>query len=239
MNERFLFFKNFKHIADNLPDDMRLKFYDGLLAYVFDGIEPEDAYIAALITAIKPSLDKEDKRGGNHNPTGLNQYSEVKRGQKEVKNNFEQVKSGQSGQSFLETGNRKQETGNLNNIPSNEGGKTEKINFALSQINAVFEKYNLPKILKLTDQRKIKLKQRIREVGGFDNFLGEMEKALAESSFLRGDNSRSWSADFDFFLQASSWQKVLEGKYADRQRKDDDADYWAELEKRVAEAENA
>jgi len=117
MNKRFLFFENFKSIADKLPDDMRLKFYDALLAYVFDGVEPDDVMIAALITAIKPSLDKEDKRGGNHNPTGQNQYSEVKTGQKEVKNNFEQVKNGQSGQSFLETetgnGNRKQETENI------------------------------------------------------------------------------------------------------------------------------
>lgn len=107
MNKRFLFFENFKSIADKLPDDMRLKFYDALLAYVFDGVEPDDVMIAALITAIKPSLDKEDKRGGNHNPTGQNQYSEVKTGQKEVKN----------GQSFLETetgnGNRKQETENI------------------------------------------------------------------------------------------------------------------------------
>lgn len=117
MNKRFLFFENFKSIADKLPDDMRLNFYDALLAYVFDGVEPDDVMIAALITAIKPSLDKEDKRGGNHNPTGQNQYSEVKTGQKEVKNNFEQVKNGQSGQSFLETetgnGNRKQETENI------------------------------------------------------------------------------------------------------------------------------
>jgi hypothetical protein len=104
MNKRFLFFENFKSIADKLPDDMRLEFYDALLAYVFDGIEPDDVMIAALITAIKPSLDKEDKRGGNNNPTGQNQYSKVKTGQKEVK-------SGQSGQSFLETetGNRKEE----------------------------------------------------------------------------------------------------------------------------------
>jgi hypothetical protein len=104
MNKRFLFFENFKSIADKLPDDMRLRFYDALLAYVFDGVEPDDVMIAALITAIKPSLDKEDKRGGNNNPTGQNQYSKVKTGQKEVK-------SGQSGQSFLETetGNRKEE----------------------------------------------------------------------------------------------------------------------------------
>ena len=109
MSKRFLFFENFKSIADKLPDDMRLKFYDALLSYVFDGVESDDVMIAALITAIKPSLDKEDKRGGNNNPTGQNQYSKVKSGQKEVK-------IGQSGQSFLETetevrnGSKKQET---------------------------------------------------------------------------------------------------------------------------------
>lgn len=109
MNKRFLFFENFKSIADKLPDDMRLKFYDALLSYVFDGVESDDVMIAALITAIKPSLDKEDKRGGNNNPTGQNQYSKVKSGQKEVKR-------GKSGQSFLETetevrnGSKKQET---------------------------------------------------------------------------------------------------------------------------------
>ena len=116
MNERFLFFKNFKSIADKLPDDMRLKFYDALLAYVFDGIEPDDVMISALITAIKPSLDKEDKRGGCHNPSGQNQYTSGQNRSKEVKKDFEQVKSGQSGQSFLETetgnGSKKQETGN-------------------------------------------------------------------------------------------------------------------------------
>jgi len=53
-----------------------------------------------LITAIKPSLDKEERRGGNHNPTGQNQYS---LGQKEVKTGQNKSKGGQSGQSFLET----------------------------------------------------------------------------------------------------------------------------------------
>lgn len=115
MNERFLFFKNFKHIADNLPDDMRLKFYDGLLAYVFDGVEPEDAYIAALITAIKPSLDKEDKRGGVREGAGApkgNQNAD-KNNQKQsktIKINQTEIKNNQNNQSFLETGNRKQET---------------------------------------------------------------------------------------------------------------------------------
>lgn len=102
MRDKFLFFKNFKTVAEKLPDDMRLKFYDAMTAYVFDGVESDDPVIAALVGAIKPSLDKVDNRGGNHNPTGQNQYNEVKRGQNEVK-------VGQSGQSFQETRNKKQE----------------------------------------------------------------------------------------------------------------------------------
>lgn len=61
MNERFIFFKNFKSIADKLPDDMRLKFYDALLAYVFDGIKPDDVIIEALIMAIKPTLEGDEE----------------------------------------------------------------------------------------------------------------------------------------------------------------------------------
>lgn len=95
MRDKFLFFKNFKTVAEKLPDDLRLKFYDAMTAYVFDGVESDDPVIAALVGAIKPSLDKVDNRGGNHNPTGQNQYSEVK--------------NGQSGQSFQETRNKKQE----------------------------------------------------------------------------------------------------------------------------------
>ena len=119
MKDRFLFFENFKKIADTLPDDLRLKFYDALTSYVFDDEEPEAPVIKSLIIAIKPSLDKEEKRGGNHNPAGQNQHSKdkqnnigVKDGQKNNSLGQKEVKVGQSGQSFLETetgnGNRKQ-----------------------------------------------------------------------------------------------------------------------------------
>ena len=125
--DRFLFFENFRRIANSLPDDLRLQFYDALTAYVFDEVEPEDPIIKSLIIAISPSLDKEEKRGGNHNPTGQNQYSKDKQEGKKVKecqnNNVlgqKEVESGQSGQSFLETetrnGNKKQEI----NIPPSE-----------------------------------------------------------------------------------------------------------------------
>ena len=111
MTNKFMFFENFKETADKLPDELRLKFYDAMTDYVFKGVEPDDVVVSALITAIKPSLDKVEKRGGNNNPNGNNQH---KVGQSEVKNEVKEVKVGQSGQSFLETEtrNKKQETEN-------------------------------------------------------------------------------------------------------------------------------
>lgn len=107
--EGFYFFTNYRNIAKDLPVELRAEFYEALMDYAIDGIEPENGIIKALITAIKPSLDKTEKRGGNHNPTGQNQYKEVKVGQSEVKSGQNEVKVGQSGQTF-----NKQETRNIN-----------------------------------------------------------------------------------------------------------------------------
>lgn len=78
--DKFMFFPNFKAMADKLDDGMRLKFYDALTNYVFHDIQPDDPIISALLEAIKPSLDKVDGRqnnGGNHNPNGVNQHTKV------------------------------------------------------------------------------------------------------------------------------------------------------------------
>ena len=120
MTNKFMFFENFKETADKLPDELRLKFYDAMTDYVFKGIEPDDVVISALITAIKPSLDKEDGRknnGGNHNPTGKNQFLK----EKEIEQNQKQLKylrsipvnSGQIGQTRSIPLETETETGNI------------------------------------------------------------------------------------------------------------------------------
>lgn len=132
MKDRFLFFENFYRIAESLPEDLQLKFYKSLMGYVFDGIIPDDAIMKSLIIALQPSLDKEEKRGGNHNPLGQNQHSkstqkntEVKVGQNNNDLGQKEVKVGQSGQPFLETEtrNKKQETKKKNK-------QKEKISFS-------------------------------------------------------------------------------------------------------------
>lgn len=111
MSGKFMFFANFKETADKLPDDLRLKFYDAMTDYVFNGIEPEDVIISALITAIKPSLDKEDGRGGARDGAGAKKNNQNAKKQSITinDNNVEQsktiktIKNNQNNQSFLET----------------------------------------------------------------------------------------------------------------------------------------
>lgn len=84
MTDKFTFFENFKNTADKLPDDLRLKFYDALTNYVFYGDEPDDPIVGALITALKPSLNREDARGGFRVGSGRPKSNE---NQTEIKNN--------------------------------------------------------------------------------------------------------------------------------------------------------
>lgn len=108
--------------------------------------------------------------------------------------------------------------------PQGDDVKTQP-HFDLTPLNVVFERFGLPKVQKLTDDRRRKLKLRCEETGGYGEFIGQMEAALANSSFLRGDNRQGWRAGIDFFLQRSSWQKVLEGVYADKKTQNDDEFY--------------
>ena len=121
MSSKFMFFENFKETADKLPDELRLKFYDAMTDYVFKGIEPDDVVISALITAIKPSLDKEDYRGGAREGAGR-KSNEIKVNQNNSKQSNE-IKTNQKNQSFLET---ETETGNISPlIRSPQGDNTQ------------------------------------------------------------------------------------------------------------------
>lgn len=91
MNKKFIFFENFKETADKLPDDLRLKFYDAMTDYVFNGIEPEDIIVSALVSAINPVL-LEEKRGGARENSGR-KSKEIKINQNNQIENFEKTEN--------------------------------------------------------------------------------------------------------------------------------------------------
>jgi len=73
---------------------------------------------------------------------------------------------------------------------------------------------SLPKVLKLSDKRRMKIRVRFEEMSfNYDTLQQVFDKAEA-SNFLRGDNARGWRADFDWiFSNSTNWLKILEGKY--------------------------
>lgn len=74
---------------------------------------------------------------------------------------------------------------------------------------------SFPRVTKLSDTRKRTIKARLKQYT-IDDFRKLFQMA-EESSFLKGQNARDWSASFDWLIKDSNMAKVLDGNYADRQ----------------------
>ncbi len=74
-----------------------------------------------------------------------------------------------------------------------------------------------PKLIKLSDARKHKIRIRLQEMGGGEKGLEVMQeifRRLEASNFLKGENKRGWKASFDWvFENDKNWVKVWEGNY--------------------------
>lgn len=74
-----------------------------------------------------------------------------------------------------------------------------------------------PRLRNISDGRKKAIRARWKEYGqNIDTFRELFEKAEA-SAFMKGRNSRNWTADFNWLMKADNMAKVLEGKYDDTQ----------------------
>lgn len=86
------------------------------------------------------------------------------------------------------------------------------VEVAFKQFQEFAKKHDLPKPTKLTKKRRAALRARFIDHGG-PQIWAQVLQEIEVSPGLRGDNSRGWQVDFDFLLQPSSLQKLLEGKY--------------------------
>ena len=75
---------------------------------------------------------------------------------------------------------------------------------------------SFPRVTKLSENRKKAIRARLK-VYTPDDFKKMFEMAEG-SSFLKGANSRNWSATFDWLINDSNMAKVLDGNYQDRQQ---------------------
>ena len=94
--------------------------------------------------------------------------------------------------------------------------KKEKIDYQL-----IADMYNrlcpsFPHIRSLSEARKKAIKARLKTYT-LEDFQSVFENAEA-SSFLKGQNARNWTADFDWLIKDANMAKVLDGNYADKPR---------------------
>lgn len=73
---------------------------------------------------------------------------------------------------------------------------------------------SFPRLTKLSDSRKKAIRARLRQYS-IDDFR-KLFRMAQESSFLKGQNDRNWSATFDWMLKDANMAKILDGNYADK-----------------------
>lgn len=78
--------------------------------------------------------------------------------------------------------------------------------------NEIADLCGLPRIAKLTDRRRRAFAIRQREYPEIEDWRRAF-RCLRDSRWMHGDNKNGWRADPDFFLQAKSFTKLVEGSY--------------------------
>lgn len=102
----------------------------------------------------------------------------------------------------------------IEEVSLDKGSTVENINY-----QKIADMYNeicisLPRVKSLSDARKKSIKARLRKYS-----LEDIQQAFVnaeESDFLKGDNPRNWTADFDWIMKDANIAKVLDGNYKNR-----------------------
>lgn len=89
---------------------------------------------------------------------------------------------------------------------------------AVSAYNVAAEESGWPKVAVLSKARRAALAARMREAGGIAGWQAALAKAQA-SDMCCGQNQRGWVANFDFLTRQSSFAKLMEGNYDNRNPK--------------------
>ena len=103
--------------------------------------------------------------------------------------------------------------------------KESKVKYNNTDLDIVIDLWNsictaFPKVIKLTDARRTKIKARLDEFPDDPTvFCEKLFERVQASNFLRGDNNQGWQATFDWlFTNSTNWVKVMEGNYDNRGR---------------------
>lgn len=230
MNKResYIFYRNWWESFRNLPNDLRLEIYDGIMQYAFEGENNELSIVAeGFVNIARPLLDKD--RAKYESICERNKLNGSKGGRPKTQTKPRETQENPLGSLgyISETQNNPKKPYNdkmindkviNNNIESNDSlsvstDSDDKVDYVsvVDFFNKSVKGRNMPACIKLTEKRKQAIRARIKEYGIEKVF--EAITKCAESDFCNGHNDRNWKADFEFVFNANKMAKILEGKY--------------------------
>ena len=238
MRESFVFYRSFYEAIKDLPRDVQGEIYTAIMEYGLYGNETEQLKPIArsVFTLIKPVIDsnyvryENGKTGGApkgvcNNPNGRRGKSteqtenKPKTNQELTKNkprtNQEQTENKHYVDVDVDVDDNKK------NNPSGLSKKGQGLFSETAEIDytRIVEMYhetctNFPRLIKLSDARKQKIRIRFEEMNGSYDTMANVFAKMQGSKFMRGDNRNGWKATFDWIFENSkNWVKVLEGQY--------------------------
>ena len=258
MRDSFMFFRNMRDIIKSVPRELQLDLREAIEDYVFDGVEPTDWAFKAIIQSIKPSLEYVGRGAPKGNQNAKKDIIE------EIENNSKQIKQKNqlNGIDLIETKKQeaetKEETKDLNNIPPKNIFSNENIILSPYEGNencssdcerrAKFEingkkfcgqhtRIELSKLgrLDLIPTEKF-IKPTIEEI---KSYCLERNNGVDPQKIFDFYESKGWSVGKnkmkDWRAAVRTWEKGTAAAPASRKNADDDAAYWAEMERRLAE----
>ena len=84
----------------------------------------------------------------------------------------------------------------------------------LEKVTTSWNALGLSKIISIKNNRLKLLNARLKEYG-LDKVLEAIDN-ISKSKFLKGENNKGWTINFDWFIKPNNFPKVLEGNYTDR-----------------------
>ncbi len=229
----FVFYKTWWEAIKNLPRDVQGDVLTAIVEYGLNGETTEQLkpITKALLELVKPQIDANNQRFINGSKGGRKNQVET---EPEPNPNQDVTKPEPNpNQTETETGAiMSNEIMRNNNIISPDGECEEQAPEGNSSLptsesipyRKICDMWNdtadkvpgVPKVAKLTDARKRKIAQRIREMGekdigkAMETYAAVLDK-IPQSQFF----TEKWQPDFDWlFANGSNWVKVLEGNYA-------------------------
>ena len=206
----FLVYYDNEVVVLRLPDKEAGKLFKSLFPYGREEIKPDFEKNPALAMAfdiLSMAIDRDKEK-----------Y--VKRCEKNRENGRKGglAKAGNSKQSLP---NGKQGLANLADKDKDRDmdkdmDKDRDSNIKYQQIADLYNEtcVSFPRLTKLSDSRKKAIRARLNQytIEDFKRLFAMAE----ESSFLKGQNGRDWSANFDWLIKDSNMAKVLDGNYVDK-----------------------